>query len=173
MRIQHSASRLTLRDRPGCLWLFGLLFVASGTFVLGSVPFAPEWATFGRWERAAILAIGLGHFCAGLWLVRRHPTTRLELDRAQGTGTFSIRHPGDRVPTVTRFSLSDLRDVRILEQRDSDGDPSFALALVLAEGGELRLHGAPARTRATVTEWARPLRQFAGLPVLTEPPRSA
>jgi hypothetical protein len=63
--------------------------------------------------------------------------------------------------------------VRILEERDSDGDPSFALALVLADGGELRLHGAPARTRATVTEWARPLRQFAGLPVLTEPPRSA
>jgi hypothetical protein len=171
MRIEHSASRLTLRDTPGCLWLFGLVFVASGTFVLGSAPFSREWAGFSGWERTGILVIGVAHLLAGLWLIRQQPTTRLELDRATGTGTFTVRHPGDRAPAVTTFPLSDLQDVRIVEHRDSDGDLRYHVVLALAGGRELRLHGASVQARATVAGWARPLRQFAGLPVPIEPRR--
>jgi hypothetical protein len=171
MRIEHSAARLVARDTPGCLWLFGLVFVASGSFVLGSVPLAPDWAGFSGWERLAVFAIGISHLGGGLWLIRQHPTTRLELDRARGSGRLTRRYPGDRAATVTRFSLTDLRDVRILERRDSDGDPCFAISLVLADGRELPLHGAPVSARTTVVGWARPLRQFLGLAALPEPPR--
>jgi hypothetical protein len=169
MRIQQSASRLVARDTPGCLWLFGLVFVMSGTFVLVAVPLSREWATFTGWERAGILAIGIGHLGGGLWLIRHTPATRLELDRTRGTGTHRIRHPGDRRETVVAFRLADLRDVDVLEERDSDGDPAFVVRLRLADGRTLRLHGATVPTRAPAVERAGEIRRFLGLPALPEP----
>jgi hypothetical protein len=166
MRIQQSPSRLVARDTPGCLWLFGLVFVMSGTFVLVAAPLSIEWATFTGWERAAILAIGIGHLGGGLWLIRQTPATTLELDRARGTGTHRIRHPGDRSETVVVFRLADLRDVDVLEERDSDGDPAFVVRVVLADGRALKLHGATVRDEARAAERAGEIRQFVGLPAL-------
>jgi hypothetical protein len=169
MRIQHSASRLVARDTPGCLWLFGLAFVMSGTFVLVAAPLSPEWATFTGWERAGILAIGFGHLGGGLWLIRHTPATTLELDRARGTGTHRIRHPGDRSETIVAFKLADLRDVDVLEERDSDGDPAFVVRLVLAGGRELRLHGPTVPARPPAVQRADTIRRFMGMPVLPQP----
>jgi hypothetical protein len=166
MRIQHSASRLVVRDTPGCLWLFGFVFVMSGTFVLVAVPLSPEWVTFTGWERAAILAIGIGHLGGGLWLIRHTPATTLELDRARGTGTHRIRHPGNRSETVVAFTLADLRDVDVLEERDSDGDPAFVVRVLLADGRQLRLHGATVRDGARAAGRAGEIRRFMGMPAL-------
>ena len=168
MRIQQSASRLVVRDTPGCLWLFGLVFVMSGTFVLVAAPLSIEWATFTGWERAAILAIGIGHLGGGLWLIRQTPATTLELDRARGTGTHRIRHPGDRSETVVVFRLADLRDVDVLEERDSDGDPAFVVRVRLADGRQLRLHGATVRDRGRAAERAGEIRRFVGMPALLD-----
>ena len=168
MRIQQSSGRLVARDTPGCLWLFGLVFVASGTFVLTAAPWSPEWATFSGWERTAILAIGIGHLGAGLWLIRSTPQTTLELDRARGTGTHRTRHPGNRDWSVTTFRLADLRDVNLLEERDSDGDPAFVVRALLADGRELRLHGTTTSARKPAAERAGEIRKFLGLPALPE-----
>jgi len=168
MRIQQSASRLVVRDTPGCLWLFGLVFVMSGTFVLVAAPLSPQWASFTGWERTGILAIGIGHLGGGLWLIRHTPATTLELDRARGTGTHRSRHPGDRSETVVAFSLADLRDVDVLEERDSDGDPAFVVRVRLADGRQLRLHGATVRDRARAAERAGEIRRFVGMPALLD-----
>jgi hypothetical protein len=162
MRIQQTGLRLVAKDTPGCLWLFGLVFVSSGTFVLASVPFSAEWAGFTGWERTAILAIGISHLGAGLWLIRSTPATVLELDRTRGLGTHRLRHPGDRDWTVTRFPLADLRDVNLLEGSDSDGDPTFAIRLVLADGRELRLHGATMASKTAAEGKAREIGKFIG-----------
>ena len=54
MRIIETGSRLVLRDVPIGLWLFGLVFVSSGSFVLASPLWAPEWRDFQLWVRLAI-----------------------------------------------------------------------------------------------------------------------
>ena len=163
MRIQQSDLRLVARDTPGCLWLFGLVFVASGTFVLASAPFSKEWAGFVAWERTAIIAIGITHLGAGLFLIRHTPATVLELDRTRGLGIHRLRHPGDRAWTVTQFRLADLRDVSLLEGRDSDGDPAYTVRLVLADGRELKLHGATMASQAPAEGKARQIRSFMGM----------
>ena len=160
MRITQSGLRLVAKDTPGCLWLFGLVFVSSGTFVLASAPFSPEWADFTGWERTAILAIGIAHLGAGLFLIRRTPATVLELDRARGTGTHRLRHPGDRAWTVTQFRLADLRDIDVLQSADSDGDPAYTVRLVLTDGRELKLHGATMSSKAPAERKAADIRGF-------------
>lgn len=163
MRISQSSFRLVARDTPGCLWLFGLVFVASGTFVLVAAPLSEEWADFVGWERTAILAIGIAHLAAGLFLIRHTPATVLELDRTRGTGIHRLRHPGDREWKATHFRLADVRGVMVHEERDSDGDPAFTVQLLLADGRELRLHGALMPSQAPAEARAAEIRRFIGL----------
>ena len=160
MRITQSDLRLVARDTPGCLWLFGLMFVASGTFVLASAPFSKEWAGFVALERTTILAIGIAHLAVGLFLIRRTPATVLELDRTRGLGVHRLRHPGDREWTVTQFRLADLRDVDVLQSRDSDGDPAYTVRLVLADGRQLKLHCATMAAKAPAEAKAGQVRRF-------------
>jgi hypothetical protein len=164
MRITTAGTRLVVADTPGCVWLLGLVFVGSGTLVLTVPLFAREWSTFGWWERAAVLAIGVGHLGGGLWTIRHHVATRTELDRARGAGTHRVRRPGERDATVTRFRLADVRDVNVREETDSDGDPVYVLRLLLADGRALPLQGHPAPGEASARERADAIRRFLGLP---------
>ena len=151
---------MVISDTPGCLWLFGLAFIASGMLVL-TVPFASsEWASFVLWERAAVLTIGVGHFAAGMWTVRRHAATRTELDRVSGIGTHRVRRPGTRLPEVTSFSLADVRGVDIQRDVDSEGDPMFQLRLWLSGSRVLFLQGQPAHGEMLAQERANTIRRF-------------
>jgi hypothetical protein len=164
MRLTDTGSRLVAADIPGAIWILGLVFVASGTLVLSVPLFADEWATFGLWERIAVFAIGLSHLAGGLWTIRLHPRTQVELDRAGGAGTHSVRHPGDRIGAVTRFRLADVRDVEVVEERDSDGDPVYLVRMLLADGRELRLQGHPSHGETAARDQAAAIRRFVGLP---------
>jgi hypothetical protein len=126
--------------------------------------FAPEWATFGWWERVAVLAIGVSHLGGGLWTIRHYPTTDTELDRTRRTGTHRVRKPGEREATVTSFRLADVRDVDVLEGKDSDGDPVYSVRLLLSGGREIRLQGHPAAGKAPAHVHAGSIRRFLGLP---------
>lgn len=163
MKIIESDDHMVIADTPGCLWLFGLVFVASGTCVL-LIPFtSTEWGRFALWERAAILAIGAAHLAAGVWTVRRHAATRTELDRRVGRGTHRVRQPGARFATVTNFALSDVRFVDVRADKDSEGDPMFQLRLWLTGSQMLALQSQPAHGEASAREHAAAIRRFLGL----------
>ncbi|HUR93330.1 MAG TPA: hypothetical protein VMY76_02020 [Gemmatimonadales bacterium] len=150
-------------DTPWAVWLLGLAFVASGTFVLGLPLVADEWAGFGIWERLGIVAIGVSHLAGGLWTIRHHAATRVELDRARGTGMHRVHRPGVRQAAVCRFRLADVRALHVREERDSDGDLLYAVDLVLSDGRNLPLQSHPAVNVAAARERAAEIRAFLGL----------
>jgi len=168
MRIIETGSRLVLRDIPRGLWLFGLVFVASGSFVL-TVPFvAPEWHGFRLWERLAVLAIGASHLAGGLFMVGRARATVTELDRATSRGWqrvrgFWSRWEGAHGSERTEFALDGARAVEIVHSKDSDGDPMYRLRLWLAESESLWLQGQPVHGEARVREQAERVRRFLGI----------
>ena len=151
-------------DTPGSLWVFGLLFVSSGTLVLSVPFFADGWATFRAWERAAVLVIGLSHLAAGLWTIRRHPATRTELDRATGMGSHRVRRAGSGTRVQTNFPLADVSSVHLRQSADSDGDPMYQLQLSLADHRVLLIQGQPAHGEALAREHLRVIRSFLGRP---------
>jgi len=161
LRIHRTESRLVLNDVPGALWLLGLTFTASGTFVL-TIPFwAVEWREFGIWARLAVLAIGIGHLAGGLYAASQPAATRTELDRATGVGTQLVRKlwPFGRGST-SRFSVGDVRDVEIVRAKDNDGDPTFQLRLWLSESRVLWVQAQPARGEQRAREHADEVARF-------------
>lgn len=168
MRITETATRLELRDIPRGLWIFGLVFVASGSFVL-TIPFtAPEWRTFELWQRLAVVTIGASHLAGGLFLVGRARATVMVLDRATNLGAPRIRRLWTRWHGVhgserTEFALDRARAVEIVHSKDSDGDPMYQLRLWLEGSESLWLQGQAVHGEARVREQAERIRWFLGL----------
>ncbi|HKG94005.1 MAG TPA: hypothetical protein VKA84_19000 [Gemmatimonadaceae bacterium] len=160
MRITGDGDRLVIEDTPGCLWLFGFVFVVSGTVVLAMPWIAENWATLRAWERLVALGIGLAHFSAGVWMILRHSATRVELDRAGNAGTHEVRRPFARRSAVTRFPLDEVRAVDIARSKDSDGDPMFQLRLWLSGSRVLPLQAQPAHGEERARERAAEIRGF-------------
>lgn len=137
MRIIETDSRFVLRDVPIVFWLFGLVFVASGTFVLASPFWSSEWHDFKLWIQLAILTIGVAHLAGGLYVTGQMRATVTELDRATNRGTQRVRRlwsrwRGARGAERTEFALDDARAVEIVQSKDSDGDPTYQMRLWLA-----------------------------------------
>jgi len=161
MRIIETDSRLVLRDVPAVFWLFGLVFVASGSFVLASPLWASEWRELRLWVRLAILTIGVAHLAGGLYVAGQMHATVTDLDRATNRGSQRVRRLWSRWRRRTEFALGDARAVEIVQSRDSDGDPMYQLRLWLAGSESLWLqaqavHGGEARVR----EQAERVRHF-------------
>lgn len=171
MRIIETGSRLVLRDVPIGLWLFGLVFVASGSFVLASPLWAPEWRDFKLWVQLAILTIGVAHLAGGLYVAGKARATVTELDRATNLGSQRVRRlwsrwRGAHGAERTEFALGSARAVEIVHSKDGDGDPMYQLRLWLAGSESLWLQAQAEHGEARVREQAERVRHFLRLDVV-------
>jgi len=165
VRIIETDSRLVLRDVPRVLWAFGLVFVASGLFVLTIPLWSPEWHGFRLLERLAVLAIGAAHVGGGLFTTNQARATVTDFDRTDGRGTQRIRRlwtrwQGAHGAARTEFALADARAVEIVQSRDGDGDPMYRLRLWLKGSDSLWLQAQPAHGEAAARERAAHVRRF-------------
>ena len=163
MRITQRDNQMVIADTPGCLWLFGLMFVLSGSFAMFAAFAAATPPTFVTFTRSAAFVIGVSHLAAGLWIVRRHASTLTELDRGNGRGLHRVRRPGSRAQAVTVFALGDVRAVDIRHDRDGDGDPVFQLRLWLSGSRMLPLQAQPAQGERAALQHADAIRRFLNL----------
>jgi hypothetical protein len=151
-RIDESPERIVASDRPTGMWMFGSVFILSGLVVL-SIPFvSTSWAGFVLWQRAAVVAIGVGHLAAGAWTVWSHVETRTIFNRASGEGLHVVRRPFARRTTATQFNVEDVRAIESERATDSDGDPMYRLRMWLSGSRVLALQGQPAHGEAHAAE---------------------
>ena len=168
MGIVERDDRLVVRAVPRAIWVLGLVFVASGSFVLTVPLWAPEWRGFGLWERLAVLLIGVAHVGGGAFTASQARATVTDLDRTRGRGSHRVRPlwsgwNASREAAVTEFALDDVRAVEIVRSKDSDGDPVFRLRLWLARSQSLWLQAQPLMGEAYATRLAERIRSFLGL----------
>ena len=162
-RVDESADKLVVRDTPIGLWIFGAVFVTSGLVVL-TIPFlSSAWTGFVLWQRAAVVAIGLGHLLAGAFTILRHVETTTSFVRATGNASHVVRRPFSARRHVAEFKMSEVRTVEIRTARDSDGDPMYQLRLWLSGSRVLALQGQPTHDNARVAMVAATLRHALGL----------
>jgi len=163
MRVSELGDRLVVSSTPGCLWLFGLWFVAGGALAVFATCFATNAHELSWWARLAALGVGVAALAAGVFIVAQAPAVRTELDRAADRGVVISRALG-RAARVEEFRCSDVRGLEVHEARDGDGDATFQLRLWLRDGRVVALHGNVSYGREWVEARAAPIRRFLGLP---------
>jgi hypothetical protein len=133
VKIERNGQILTIKETPGCLWIFGLFFALIGSmFVYGALGGYSNYEQATRWIIAAHLFAGLCAVGAGYWIIYKAPITRITIDR--GTETLTYRKKGLSGRSDRVFRFRDIERFLVLEDRDSDGDPVFALGFELTDG---------------------------------------
>ena len=136
----------------------------SGLIVL-SIPFASDaWSGFVLWQRLAVLAIGIGHFSAGVWYVRRYAETITTFDRTTGAARSVLRRAFSSRSQIAEFKLDDARAIEIGQCVDSDGDPMYQLRLWLSGSRVVPLQSQFSHGRERAEARAATLRSVLALP---------
>ena len=134
---------LTIRDQSGCLNIFGGIFVLSGTAALAFLLLTDEPVTL--WQGVVVVAIGLAHIAGGAWLMSQSPPRRVEIDVDKKQLIVRTRRLRARETKV--YEASDLAGGRIVEDRDSDGDPIFTAKVMTKSSQWIPLTSTPRITR--------------------------
>lgn len=73
MRIEERGNTLTVRATPGCMWIFGLWFVAGGVLAMAMTFLASNAHELEWWERLLAFAIGAACAAAGSFVILGMP----------------------------------------------------------------------------------------------------
>ncbi len=136
MQIRRAADTLILRDSPGCFWLLGAIFLVPGLLLLaggvGVVPFDEGGMRGGK----AIAALaGLGSMVAGLWIIITSRYTVSEFDSRRRQ--LRIHRRSLITNEVEHYSFDDIAAVRVIEGKDSEGDPIYKCHLAMRDASEV------------------------------------
>jgi hypothetical protein len=159
VKIERTDQTLTIKETPGCLWIFGLFFIlVGGSFVFGALGGYSNYSSLSPLILAVHLLLGLIAVGAGYWVVYVAPVTRVTLDRSSETVILKRRGVAGKVDRT--FKFSEIREFRLIEERDSDGDPIFSLGLDLASGEEIRLSALQSHDEALKRDFVFQTNQF-------------
>jgi hypothetical protein len=161
MRIEERGNILTTRTTPGCLWLFGLWFVAGG--LLGTVGtfFATNAHEVSWLTRAFVLITSACCAAAGLGIIITAPAVHAVFDRTSGRGVVTTA--GLRNRSRIEFACRDVCGVELKEEKDSDGDPMYQIRIWLRDGRAIPLQSQPAHGLAWCAVRADAIRRFLGV----------
>lgn len=129
MRVRASGHRLCIDDRPTLHWAVGALFLVVGTAFVG---LGVTDGTAGRFAQIAAVFMGTAGIATALYVWRRAPRSRLEIDAP--ADRIVIRRDGVGRHETVRHRLRNVAAVSVEEGTDTDGDPVYRVVLSLRDG---------------------------------------
>lgn len=161
MRIEQRGDVLIVRATPGCMWIFGLWFVAGGLLAMVMTFAASNAHELAWWERLFAATIGVACAAAGVWVIVGAPAVRAVFDRA--TGHVVVTTTGLRTRSRVEFACRDVRIVDLKEEKDSNGYPMYQVRVRLRDGRAVVLQSQPVHGRDWCGARADAIRRFLGL----------
>lgn len=138
MKIEQTNDRLTISETPGCLWIFGLLFVlVGGLFAYGALGGLKDFDNQSPWLLALALVFGVIAVIAGIRVISNAPITRIVIDRSHGLVIWNKFGFMGRETLVYR--LGDVSRFCLVDDRDSEGAEIWWFGMELVNGEILRI----------------------------------
>ena len=157
--IEHTATKLTLRDSAGCLWLLGLFFIAvAGSFVVGLMGAFTNLNELSELEKLLGWFISLSGVAAGVWIIYTNPGVLVNFDKNNNTAIVNRR--GLLKNETENYSLNEIADVVLDETIDTEGDPFYKIALILNTERKVRLFSTGLHDRETQQKNVDFIKQF-------------
>jgi hypothetical protein len=161
INIKETPEQLVIKDAPGCTWLFSSFFLAIGSiFVLGPLFFNSD--RFDQPWYVNLLGITMGAIAVatGLWIIGRTPASTVIFDRL--LYRVILRQGWRKERRERSWSWKEVSEVRVKQEKDSDGDPVYRLQLVLRSGEVTWLTQVSSPSRASSDRAVEKIRQFTG-----------
>jgi hypothetical protein len=157
--IEHTATKLTLRDSAGCIWLLGFFFIAvAGSFVVGLMGAFTNLNELSELEKLLGWFISLSGVAAGVWIIYTNPGVLVNFDKNNNTAIVNRR--GLLKNETENYSLNEIADVVLDETTDSDGDPFYRIALKLNRDKQVLLFSTGLHHKETQQKNVDLIKQF-------------
>lgn len=142
MKIKQNANELIIRETPGCLWIFGLLFCfVGGVFVYGSLGGFTNWNEVSVWIILMSFVMGAIACGVGYWVILRAPVTKIVISRASETvthtryGLFGVKK--------NIYSFDRIKQFCLVEEKDDESNTIWSLGMELASGETVKISSLP------------------------------
>jgi hypothetical protein len=157
-----------LYDAPGWSWILGALFICLGCLaVAGPLGLFKNSAQFSLTLKLVVILLGLISLAGGVFAIYQTPLTETSFNRTRGE--FVVRQRGVFREAAQRFPISDVSEVEIAQQRDSDGDWMYQIRLLLHSGQTVPLSTLWVLDHEDTVAGATAIRSFLTLPPRTYP----
>lgn len=147
MRVRQTSNELIIQEAPGCLWIFGALFLfVGGVFVYGSLGGFADYETQTAWMPLFAFAAGSLAVAAGTWIIYGAPVTKIVVDRANENVRIERRGLSGRRETIYRFA--EIEKFCLVEGKDDEGCSIWYFGMKLSDssndvGEEIRITALP------------------------------
>lgn len=144
MKIEQTERELIIRETPGCIWLFSLLFlVVGGLFVYGSLGNFTNGGAVPFWILPITFLMGSTGCVVGLWLIYNAPITKLVANRDKKLVTHTTYGIDGRTQTIYHFD--EIEAFRLIEEKDDEGDNIWSLGMELSNGETIKISSLESR----------------------------
>ena len=163
MRVIDRDGIVVVRDSPGLHWILGLLFLVLGVMcVAGPLGLFHDRDRLGWPGKSLFMLMGAVGAVVGLWVMRGSPRSRLEVDRRRDRVRLRRRGLGGR--QAWAWTIREIAGIRVVERKDSDGDPVFRLEVVAGDGAAVPVSLLWTHGREPAEAVATRLQEALGLP---------
>lgn len=159
MKSEQNANKLTIREKPGCLWIFGLFFIAIGAiFVYGSLGGFTNHVEVPTYALYLSFFLGAVAVSVGFWVILRAPVTKLLINRL--TQTVTLTKIGVNGKKETVYTFEEIKQFRLIEGKDSDGDSIWSLGMELSTGETIKISSLESHVEKFKRDFAFEANQF-------------
>ena len=138
MQIERIENELIIRETPGCIWIFGLLFlVVGGLFVYGSLGNFTDHSSVPFWLITLAFVMGSIGCAVGLRLIHKAPITKIIADRDTETVAYTTYGISGRTHAVYHFD--EIEEFCLIEETDSEGALVWSLGMELCGGETVKI----------------------------------
>lgn len=138
MKIKENGPILNINEMPIFAWLFGGFFMIVGAFfVYGASGGYTNYEEATRLTLIVHFSLGMIALAVGFAIIQFAPVTWITIDRRTQTLEFKQRGLFINIDRVHPFS--EVNEFYLIHDKDSDGDPTWALGIAFADGEEIRV----------------------------------
>ncbi len=138
MQIERTEKELVIRETPGCIWIFSVLFlVVGGIFVYGAFGNFTDNGGVPFWLISAAFIFGAIGCAAGLRLISRSPITKVIVSRDTETVAHTSYGLAGRTHRIYHFD--EIEKFCLIEETDSEGDAIWSLGMEISGGDTIKI----------------------------------
>ncbi len=142
MKVEESVNEITIKETPGCLWIFGLFFVImGGILVYGTLGGFSNWNEVETWQLIVAFFVAASIMMGGIWVISEAPIMRVVINRIEDT--VSIVKYGFFGKRTNLYRFDEIKQFCLIEDTDSEGDANWSIGMILANSEQVKISSVP------------------------------
>lgn len=160
--IEHTNRNLILKESAGCMWPLGLFFLSiAGLFAAGLSGLFTNLDEFTFFEKSAAWFVSLAGITAGIWIIYSHPFVNINFDKNENAVIITRKRITGKETEIVHFN--NIKDIVIIEDRDTDGDKVYGFGMKLISGTIINLTNTIIQNKDLMNDKVEVIKNFLNL----------